>query len=253
VKANYIRGLNIDEPLARIKSDGTVRYYQQDALGSVIALTDSTGAVKTTYSYDPFGNVTITGEASDNPFQFAGRENDNTGHLFERNRYYSYELSRYISQDPIGIAGGDVNYYVRVGNNPVNWIDPYGLELTPAQQEAIRAAAQNWSNSNVPYVYGRYTKKGADCSGAVSGIYNQAGINIGRLSSQGFKKSPFKPVTGAPQIGDVGVYPGHVVLYGSNTGPNMDVWSASHTGGPVFGPANSSWYGRPTWYRYNGQ
>ena len=127
VSANYVRTLNIDEPLARVKADGTVRYYQTDALGSVIALTDEAGAVKTQYSYDPFGDVTVSGEASDNPFQFAGRENDNTGHLFERNRYYSYELMRYISEDPIGFAGGDVNFYVRLGNNPVNFTDPLGL------------------------------------------------------------------------------------------------------------------------------
>ncbi|MBI5640813.1 MAG: RHS repeat protein, partial [Nitrospirae bacterium] len=53
VTVNYLRTMNIDEPLARIKSDGTIRYYQLDALGSVIALTDENGAVKTTYSYDP--------------------------------------------------------------------------------------------------------------------------------------------------------------------------------------------------------
>lgn len=33
-----------------------------------------------------------------------------------------------ISEDPIGLAGGDVNFYVYVGNNPVNWVDPLGLE-----------------------------------------------------------------------------------------------------------------------------
>jgi len=58
VSANYIRTLNIDEPLEKIKSDGTVRYYQTDALGSVIALTDEAGTIKTQYTYDPFGNVT---------------------------------------------------------------------------------------------------------------------------------------------------------------------------------------------------
>jgi hypothetical protein len=45
---NYIRTLNIDEPLARVQSSGFVRYYQTDALGSVIALTDENGNVKTT-------------------------------------------------------------------------------------------------------------------------------------------------------------------------------------------------------------
>jgi RHS repeat-associated protein len=111
VTANYIRGLNIDEHLARIKSDGTIRYYQTDALGSVIALTDDTGVVKTTYTYDPFGNATISGETSDNPFQYTGRENDNTGLYYYRARYYSPELQRFISEDPIGFEGGDVNFY----------------------------------------------------------------------------------------------------------------------------------------------
>ena len=253
VTANYIRTPNLDEPLARIKADGTVRYYQTDALGSITVLTDENGLIKTQYSYDPFGNVTASGEASDNPFQYTGRENDGTGLYYYRARYYSPELHRFISEDPIGLAGG-INKLAYVGNNPVNFIDPYGLELTPAQQAAITAAAQNWSNANVPYVFGGSTKKGADCSGAVSGIYNQAGIDIGRLTSQEFVTSPlFSLATGAPQIGDVGVYSGHVDLYGGNTGTNMDVWSASHTGGPVFGPANSSWYGQPTWYRYNGK
>ncbi len=123
---NYVRTLNIDEPLARVQANGVVRYYQQDALGSVIALTDGSGAVKTTYAYDPFGNVTVSGEASDNPFQYTGRENDGTGLYYYRARYYSPELQRFISEDPIGLAGG-MNLYLYVGNNPVNKIDPMGL------------------------------------------------------------------------------------------------------------------------------
>jgi RHS repeat-associated protein len=124
---NYIRTLNIDEPLARIKADGMVRYYQTDALGSVIASTDDIGVVKTTYVYDPFGNVMISGEASDNPFQYTGRENDNTGLYYYRARYYSTELQRFISEDPIGFDSWDVNFYVMVGNNPIKFTDPIGL------------------------------------------------------------------------------------------------------------------------------
>ncbi|KAF0145016.1 MAG: RhsA [Nitrospirae bacterium] len=127
VTVNYIRTLNIDEPLARIKTDGTIRYYQQDALGSVIALTDETGTIKAQYVYSPFGESSVIGEPSDSPFQFAGRENDGTGLLFERARYDSLELNRYISQDPLRFASGDVNWYARVGGNPVNRIDPMGL------------------------------------------------------------------------------------------------------------------------------
>ena len=127
VSINYIRTLNIDEPLARVKADGSVRYYQQDALGSVIAMTDDTGVVKTQYSYDPFGGVTISGESSDNPFQYTGRENDNTGLYYYRARYYSPEIQRFISEDPIRFWGGDINLYAMVKNNPLIFTDPIGL------------------------------------------------------------------------------------------------------------------------------
>lgn len=129
-----------------------------------------------------------------------------------------------------------------------------GLFATPAQQAAIAVAAQDWANSSVPYVWGGNTKSGADCSGSISSIFDQAGIHIGRLQSQQFKQSPFTPVpSGAPlETGDVGAYAHHVVIYGGNLGLGDDVWSAHQTGGPVFGSAKSSWFGTPTWYRYNG-
>jgi RHS repeat-associated protein len=105
-------------------------------------LTDDTGVVKTTYTYDPFGNVTISGEASDNPFQYTGRENDGTGLYYYRARYYSPELQRFISEDPILKFGNPdipfllprllrtpaiLNAYNYVGNSPINFIDPWGL------------------------------------------------------------------------------------------------------------------------------
>lgn len=126
VSANYIRTLNIDEPLARIKADGTLRFYQQDALGSVVALTDENEEIKTHYIYDPYGNTEVIEEASDQPFQFTGRENDGTGLYYYRARYYSPELQRFISENPIGLAGG-INKFVYLSNNPTNRIDPLGL------------------------------------------------------------------------------------------------------------------------------
>jgi RHS repeat-associated protein len=69
--------------------------------------------------------VSITGEQSENPFQYTGRENDNTGLYYYRARYYSPELQRFISEDPIRFKGG-LNFYAYVGNDPINITDPTG-------------------------------------------------------------------------------------------------------------------------------
>ena len=72
------------------------------------------------------------GEPSDNPFQYTGRENDNTGLYYYRARYYSSYLKRFISEDPIGLMGG-VNFYSYVNNSSINWTDPLGLEENLAE------------------------------------------------------------------------------------------------------------------------
>ena len=143
VGASYIRTLNIDEPLARIKADGTLRYYQRDALGSVIALTDSTEAIKTQYVYDPFGSTTVIGEGSDNPFQYTGRESDGTGLIYYRARYYSPEIQRFISEDPIGFEGG-INFFAYVRNNSLNRNDPNGEIGLPEIAFGIGTLAWIW-------------------------------------------------------------------------------------------------------------
>ncbi|GEM_PF-3328766 len=123
VAVTYLRSLNIDEPF--IRQANTNEYYQIDALGSVLALTDQTGVVQAIYRYDPFGNTGITG-LSTNPFQYTGRENDGTGLYFYRARYYSPGLQRFISEDPIHLLGG-INFYSYAGNSPSNFNDPHGL------------------------------------------------------------------------------------------------------------------------------
>jgi RHS repeat-associated protein len=106
-----------------------------DGLGSALALTDPSGAVQTQYTYDAFGKTTSSGSVSSNTSQYTGRDNDNTGLYYYRARYYSPALQRFISEDPIGFAGGDANLYAYVANNPVNFSDPLGTN------PAVAAAA----------------------------------------------------------------------------------------------------------------
>jgi RHS repeat-associated protein len=98
-----------------------------DALGSVLALADANGNLSTQYTYDPFGNTVASGSASSNPFQYAGQENDGTGLYYMHARYYNPALMRFISEDPLGFGGGDVNLHAYAGNSPATFRDPTGL------------------------------------------------------------------------------------------------------------------------------
>jgi RHS repeat-associated protein len=117
----------VDQILSRTDANGT-SYPITDFLGSTVALTDASGAVRTEYTYDPFGQTTATGDASTNSYQYTGRENDGaSGLYYYRNRYYSPALQRFISPDPLGWSAG-ANFYSYVGNDPINFVDPLGLD-----------------------------------------------------------------------------------------------------------------------------
>ncbi len=123
--ANIMTGQGYDEFFSRNTSAGT-RYPLTDALGSVIAFTDAAGNIVTNYSFSPYGETTTIGSADTNSQQYTGRENDGTGLYYYRARYYSPQLGRFISEDPIGLKGG-LNTYAYVENNPLRWVDPDGL------------------------------------------------------------------------------------------------------------------------------
>ena len=104
-------------------------------LGSTIALADSSGALQTQYSYDPFGNATVSGASSSNPYQFAGRENDGAGFYFYRARFYQPLFQRFPSQDPLGLMRRNANLYSYVLNVPVDLRDPLGLFCQPGSND----------------------------------------------------------------------------------------------------------------------
>ncbi len=124
----FVHGPGIDEPIAMIRNNQTY-YYHADGLGSVIAITDSYGRVVQRYEYDSFGNITYQQDPNfKQPYTYTGREYDEeSGLYYYRARYYDAKVGRFITQDPIGFAGGDVNFYVMVINNPLRFIDPFGL------------------------------------------------------------------------------------------------------------------------------
>ncbi|MHB8404395.1 MAG: RHS repeat-associated core domain-containing protein [Gammaproteobacteria bacterium] len=123
--ANYLTGANIDEVFSRSTS-GATQSYLTDNLGSTLALTNSAGAISTSYSYEPYGNTTASGASSTNALQYTGRENDGDGLYYYRARYYNPAYGRFVSEDPIGFGGG-LNAYAYNAGNPMNYMDPFGL------------------------------------------------------------------------------------------------------------------------------
>ncbi|MBS4095484.1 MAG: hypothetical protein KGZ83_01430, partial [Sulfuricella sp.] len=126
VAAAYHPGTQIDEILARYTAAGQ-KTLLQDALGSVIAQSAEDGSTATRYAYSPYGEAQAIGPDEGSPLQYTGRENDGTGLYYYRARYYDPLLKRFISEDPIGLAGG-INVYGYVGGNPVGFVDPAGLD-----------------------------------------------------------------------------------------------------------------------------
>jgi RHS repeat-associated protein len=131
VVARYTQGQNIDEPLAESRS-GTVSYYEQDGIGSVTSLTNSSGTVAQTYTYDSFGNQTASSGSLTNFFRYAGREFDTeTGLYYYRARYYDPTTGRFLSEDRPNVTSDIHGFYQYARNNPTLWIDPTGLDPAP--------------------------------------------------------------------------------------------------------------------------
>jgi RHS repeat-associated protein len=122
----YINGEGIDNKL-RVQTGSNVNYFLADHLGSTNGLADASGNLTASTNYDSFGNASNANFPT--RYQFTGREYDSfTGLQYSRARWYDANLGRFISEDPIGFRGGDINLYGYVWNSPNSFTDPMGLD-----------------------------------------------------------------------------------------------------------------------------
>ncbi len=127
-----------------------------DLSGNMVFITDDTGAVAAKFSYTPFGEVldrTIGNPACDIPIGFAGAFGvlrEPNGLYYMNARYYDPTVGRFLSEDPLGLGGGDLTLYSYAGNNPVVFVDPSGL---CASNSVIRGQC-NYSPAIAPRTMG---------------------------------------------------------------------------------------------------
>ena len=126
--------------------DGVTYQAHSDALGSVRMITDEAGEVVARYEYSGFGeaiSVTEDPALTDFPARFVGsrgvRFDATTGLHYMRKRWYDKQTGRFVSRDPLRLAGG-FNLYTYVSNNPIKFTDIMGQQIggdgTPGYADA---------------------------------------------------------------------------------------------------------------------
>jgi RHS repeat-associated protein len=122
----------IDQLLANELVDGGAYWPLTDHLGTVRDLVTFNGTTTTNVEhrvFDSFGNLVSDNNSTlSDTFSFTGRFFDvDTKLQWNLNRWYDPFLGQWVSEDPIGFAGGDENLRRYVGNGVVNRVDPSGL------------------------------------------------------------------------------------------------------------------------------
>ncbi len=132
----YFHGPFVDQTMAQEDDSGNVEWLLADHQGAIRDIIDNTGILLNHISYDSFGNIIVkTNPTIETRYAFTGREYDKEIDLyFYRARYYDAEIGRFINEDPIVYASGDVNLYRYVNNNPLIYVDPSGLCTGEANQ-----------------------------------------------------------------------------------------------------------------------
>jgi RHS repeat-associated protein len=150
-------------------ASGALTVAHCDEYGSVVALTDASGNTLHTAIYGPNGQDWGTTGTNPTPFAWLGGHgvqrvavSDHLGPLYlTRYRLYSASLNRFLSSDPLGLAGG-LNLYAYAEGDPLSYIDPLGL-----------GAEKMWETGSYLGDVGQFFLGYGDAvAGTVGGLYN---------------------------------------------------------------------------------
>ncbi|NBW16974.1 MAG: RHS repeat-associated core domain-containing protein, partial [Caulobacteraceae bacterium] len=125
IQGRYVPGLGLDDVVVSYDAGGNRSWWLSDERRSVVALTNGSGAAFVTNTYDEYG---VPGASNAGLFQYTGQMWLPDAQLYHyRARTYAPQIGRFMQTDPLGYGAG-ANIYAYVGGDPMNWVDPLGLE-----------------------------------------------------------------------------------------------------------------------------
>ena len=106
-------------------------YFHTDQIGTPLEMTDREGQIFWQATYKAWGAVEkLAVNDVEQNLRFQGQYfDDETGLHYNTFRYYDPEVGRFVTQDPIGLVGGDNLYSYAPNTN--GWIDPWGWKCIP--------------------------------------------------------------------------------------------------------------------------
>jgi RHS repeat-associated protein len=151
---------------ANAGSRGGAAYLGKDILGSVRSTTNEYGSLEDRYEYDAFGKPYQGDLTSGMNLGYTGKPYDTATGLYNyRYRDYKPEAARFTTIDPVRDGA---NWFAYVNNDPVNWVDPWGL-WDEALEKVVKA------HLNEPYTHGDTKTPPNDCDVWAEKVTKEAG------------------------------------------------------------------------------